>query len=95
MSFVESRVARTGTLIDAAGAAMPVMFDALVTREVGTFPDGAPAVVLEVDFAAHTELALSGRYMLELEDGETIELEIVFGLALAEGRFYYKGLGVR
>lgn len=94
MALVQTRADRPGTAISPTGTAHPVTITGQARRPIGVHAAGGPAVVVEVDFEAGDELGVPGRYMLELAAGDTLELEVVYGLALADGRFFFKGMAV-
>ena len=94
MSLVQTLAGRTGTAISPTGTPHPVTITNQARRPIGVHAAGGAAVMIEVDVEADDDLGVPGRYMVELEAGETLELDIVYGLALAEGRYYFKGMAV-
>lgn len=94
MKIAQNTAPHTGTVIAPEGASRAVSVLGHTRRDVGALETGEPAVVVEIDFETDVALDVPGRYMVELDAGDTVELDVVYGVPLADGRFYFKGLAL-
>lgn len=91
MTITTNTPSFTSTLIDTEGDRLSIAIQNLTERNVDPAGD-VPTLITELDLESGRQVAVPGRYMIEAEDGRTLEVALVYAVPLSGDRFYYKGV---